>query len=105
MPANPTKKPLITEVIKNDIPDAVPAIPLALSRFFSSTRNVITVVKAMFRIFPIVTPNNKSKIKSQSTGLTGFLKAAAGVSRYIKKHRLNRINEPRLEANITFFFL
>ena len=73
IPEWPTRNPLMTEVTRNEIPDAVPASPFALSLLSSGIRIVIMVGSAMVRILPAITPIMRNTTNIQSVGLAGSL--------------------------------
>ena len=81
MPASPTSRPLITDVIRNETPDAVPTSPFALSRPSSATSSVTTVDIAMPRMLPTITPTMSSSTNTHSTGLAGSRNGSGPASR------------------------
>jgi hypothetical protein len=82
IPLEATSSPLITEVTRLETPDVVPASPFALSRRPSSNRAVTTVVIAMLRGLPAITPAITRRTSAHSRTLVGSVKTSAGVATY-----------------------
>ena len=80
MPPAATRRPLITEVTRNDTPRVVPTRPLALSLRSSGIKRVTSVMSAIDRIFPAITPNIDSTTKTQSITLAGLANVCSEVS-------------------------
>src|SRR5215212_471752 len=87
IPLAPTSSPLITEVTRKLMPDAVPTSPLARSRRLSGISTVTIVDMAIMRIFPAITPAINNTTKTHSTMLVGSRNRSSGVSRYSARGR------------------
>ena len=81
MPPAATRRPLITEVTRNDTPVAVPTSPFALSRRSSGMSRVTSVGIAMVRRLPVTTPSISSTTNTHSRTLPGSRNVASGVVR------------------------
>ena len=81
MPPAATRRPLITEVTRNDTPLALPTSPFALARPSSGISRVTSVGRAMVRRLPATTPTISRTTKTHSRTLPGSSKVESGVTR------------------------
>ena len=81
MPSKATSRPLITDVTRNETPDAVPTSPLARSRTGSGTSSVTRVGSAIPRRLPAITPNISTTTKVHSNGLVASRHSDSGTTR------------------------
>ena len=80
MPPAATNKPLITEVTRNEMPKVVPTRPLALSLRSSGISTVTSVMRAIERTLPAITPNMESTMKTHNMTLAGLVNVCSGVN-------------------------
>jgi hypothetical protein len=71
---------LITEVTRNDTPMVVPTRPFALSLRSSEIKRVTSVMSAIDRIFPAITPSIDNTMKTHNITLAGLVNVCSGVS-------------------------
>ena len=82
IPDSPTSSPLITEVMRNDVPFVVPTSPFARSRPSGGTSIVTSVDSVIARMLPMITPHHQQQHQRPERRARRSVKLAGSVSRY-----------------------
>ena len=101
MPPHATRNPLITEVVRNEIPVVMPTRPLALSRSSSGIRTVTTVGSAIVRRLPASTPPMINTMSTQRYGCPSAVKTARSTDSNNTRASAYRRKDAVLDHNMT----